>query len=111
MGHTWHNWQLNPSVVLITDINLADVVMQWDGTTLSDVAFTDEDDVAYTPFKAKYCIIQDERAIFGNVIDKDLVSLPHMMVGSKVSDYTNITVTNKPSSSFGRRRSILSSDA
>ena len=26
---------------------------------------------------------------------------PHMMVGSKVSDYTNITVANKPSSALG----------
>ena len=61
--------------------------MQWDGTTLSDVDFTDEDDVSYSPFKAKYCIIQNERAIFANVVDKVATDLPHMMVGSKVSDY------------------------
>jgi len=100
-GHIWHNWQLDPAVVLITDIELADVVMQWDGTTLSDVAFTDEDDVSYSPFKAKYCIIQNERAIFANVVDKVATDLPHMMVGSKVSDYENITVSNKPSSALG----------
>ena len=63
-GHTWHNWQLDPAVVLITDIELQDVVMQWDGTTLSDVAFTDENGASYTPFKAKYCLIQDERAAY-----------------------------------------------
>ena len=99
-GHTWHNWQLEDKV-LITDINLADVVMEWDGSTLSDVSFTDEDSNPYTPFKAKYCLIQDERAFFGNVVDSGSVALPHMIVGSKVSDYTNITVANKPSSALG----------
>ena len=100
-GHTTHNWQLNPAVVLITDIELEDVVMQWDGTTLSDVTFTDELGASYSPFKAKYCIVDGERAIFGNVIDKSGTELPHMLVGSKVSDYENITVSTKPSSALG----------
>jgi hypothetical protein len=100
-GYIWHNWQLSPEVVLITDVNLSDVVMQWDGTTLSDVAFVDEDDNSYTPFKAKYLTIQNERALFGNNIDKGLASNPHMIVGSRVSDYKNITVANLPSSALG----------
>ena len=100
-GHIWHNWQLSPEVVLITDIALADVVMQWDGTDLTDVAFVDEDGTAISSFKAKYLSIQNERAFFGNVIDQIPTDLPHMVVGSKVSDYTNITVANKPSSALG----------
>jgi hypothetical protein len=86
---------------LITDVDLVDVVMQWDGTTLADVEFVDEDDNSYTPFKAKYLTIQNERALFGNNIDKGLTSNPHMIVGSKVSDYKNITVANLPSSALG----------
>jgi hypothetical protein len=100
-GHIWHNWQLDPAVVLITDINLSDVVMSWDGTTLSDVTFTDEDGAGFGAFKAKYCLIQNERAIFANVIDATATELPHMMVGSEVEDYTVITVANKPSSALG----------
>jgi hypothetical protein len=100
-GHIWHNWQLAPEVVLITDIALADVVMKWDGTDLADVAFTDEDGNSYDPFKAKYLTIQNERALFGNNVDKIGTSNPHMMVGSKISDYTNITVANLPSSALG----------
>ena len=99
-GHTWHNWQLDDKV-LITDINLKDVVMEWDGSTLSDVAFTDEDDNAFGDFKAKYCLIQNERAVYANVIDSASAELPHMLVGSKVSDYTQITVANLPSSALG----------
>ncbi len=98
-GRISHNWLLD-DIVIITDINLSDVVMQWDGTTLSDIAFTDENDASYTPFQAKYCIIRDERAIYGNVIDKVPFASPHMMVGSKVSDYKNITVANQPSSAL-----------
>lgn len=99
-GRISHNWQLD-DVVIITDINLADVVMQWDGTTLADIVFTDEDGGAFGAFKAKYCVIQNERAIYGNVVDSVPTSLPHVMIGSKVSDYDNITVANKPSSALG----------
>lgn len=99
-GRISHNYTLN-DLVLITDLNLADVVMSWDGTTLSDVSFTDEDSASYSPFKAKYCNIVQERALFANVIDKTATSLPHMLVGTKVSDYTNLTVANQPSSALG----------
>ncbi len=99
-GHIWHNWQLD-NKVLITDINLADVVMEWDGTTLSDVAFTDEVGSPFGEFRAKYCIVQNERVIFANVVDSAPLAIPHMIVGTKVSDFTQITVNNLPSSALG----------
>lgn len=98
-GRISHNWWLD-DVVLVTDLALADVVMSWDGTTLSDITFTDEDDVSIGTFKAKYCVIQGERALYGNV-DDGSTATPHMLVSSKVSDYDNITVANKPSSALG----------
>jgi len=100
-GRISHNWQLSPEVVLITDLTLTENVKQWDGTTLADVTFTDELGGAFGDFKAKYCVIQNERAIFGNVIDATATALPQIMIGSKVSDYTEITVTSQPSSALG----------
>ena len=97
-GRITHNWWLDEKVI-VTDINLADVVMEWDGSTLSDVTFTDEDGNSFGTFKAKYCVIQGERALFGNVVSAS--ATPHMIVGSKVSEFENITVANKPSSALG----------
>ena len=98
-GRISHNWWLDEKVI-ITDINLADVVMEWDGSTLTDTTFTDEDSNPFGTFKAKYCVIQGERALFGNV-DDGSTATPHMMVASKVSEFENITVANKPSSALG----------
>jgi len=98
-GRISHNWWLDEKVI-ITDINLADVVMEWNGTALSDTTFTDEDGAGFGTFKAKYCVIQGERALFGNV-DDGATATPHMMVASKVSEFENITVANKPSSALG----------
>lgn len=97
-GTLQSQWQLDDEV-LITDLNLADVVMVWDGTTLSDVVFTDEDGGAFGTFKARYCLVRDERAIFANTED-GVSATPHLIVGTKRSDYTNITVTNRPSSAI-----------
>ena len=97
-GRISHNWWLDDEVI-VTDLNLADVVMEWDGSTLDDVTFTDEDSNPIGSFKAKYCVIQGERALFGNVVSGS--ATPHMIVGSKVSDYTNVTVSNKPPSALG----------
>lgn len=97
-GH-WrsHVWNLDDEL-LLTDISLAEVVKKWDGTTLSNVAFTNEAGSGFGNFFAKYLTITDERAIFANV--KDVAALPHMMVGSKRSDYTVISVADRPASSL-----------
>ena len=95
-GH-WrsHNWTLT-NKVLITDINLADVVKEWDGSTFQSVTFTKEDATPFGSFYAKYVNIDDERAIFANVVS-NATPTPHLMVGSKISDYTNISIANVPS--------------
>lgn len=98
-GH-WrtHNWQLS-DVLLLTDLNLADVVKKWDGTTFASVAFTNEAAAPFGTFYAKYLNISNERAIFSHVKDPGATSR-HMIVGSERSDYTVITITNRPSSSL-----------
>lgn len=98
-GH-WrsHNWTLDDKVI-ITDLNLVDVVKEWDGTTFQSVSFTKETDAAFGNFYAKYCHVADERAIFGYCRDPGSTN-PHMMVGSTVSDYTQISIANLPASSL-----------
>lgn len=98
-GH-WrsHNWTLDDKL-LLTDLNLAEVVQQWDGSALSDVTFTDENDTGFGTFSAKYLSVTNERAVFANVKDAN-ASTPHMMVGSLRGDFAQITVSNRPSSSL-----------
>lgn len=98
-GH-WksHVWNLT-DVVLVTDLSLIDTVKKWDGTTYSNVTFTNEVAAAFGSFSAKYLNIENERAIFGNV--KSGSATPHLIVGCKRGDYTVITVNQRPSSSLG----------
>jgi hypothetical protein len=98
-GH-WksHNWLLSDKV-LMTDLNLADTVKEWNGSTFQSVTFTKETSAAFGSFYAKYLTISNERAIFGHVKDGSSTS-PHLIVGSKTSDYTNISVAQRPVSSL-----------
>lgn len=99
-GHLNHNFILG-DYVIITDLELAEAVMKWDGTTLSTITFTDETvSGAFGNFFAKYCHISDERAIFANVKD-NATPLPHAFIGSMRSDPTIITTSQKPASSLG----------
>lgn len=86
-------------VVLITDLELLEPVKQWDGTTLSDITFSDETAAGFGEFRARYCAIENERAIFANVWAT--TATPNLIVGSKRGDYTTISVANRPSSSLG----------
>lgn len=98
-GPLSQNWQLGDKVI-ITDIALQDVVMEWDGTTLSDVSFLSDPSTAHTgTFKARYCTISNERAMFANVEDNG-TDFPHLIVGSQRGDYQTISVANRPSSSL-----------
>jgi len=92
-GHNHHYWPLD-DIVFITDLNLASPVLVWNGGTLSTMTHTLGGD-----FKAKYCWVDNERVRFGNVVSGTAV--PHMVVTSKVSDYTTLSITNKPSSALG----------
>lgn len=98
-GRLEHIFQLDDKVI-ITDLSLAQDVMEWDGSTLQDVTFTDETVSGFFgTFRAKYCIVQDERAIFANIHDNG-TDFEHLIVGSKRSDFTQITVVNLPSSAI-----------
>lgn len=100
-GH-WktHTWNLT-NKVLITDLTLTDTIYEWDGTNsgFKHTTFTDQNGGAFGNFYAKYCNVLDERAMFANVTAG--TATPHMVVGCKRSDYTTITIVNRPSSSLG----------
>lgn len=85
--------------VLISDLGLVQQIAEWDGTTFQNVTFTDEADNPFGDFFAKYCYVADERAYFGHCKDSSL-TLPHMLVGSKRGDFTQITVTQRPATSL-----------
>ncbi|KKM74144.1 hypothetical protein LCGC14_1403340 [marine sediment metagenome] len=81
--------------VIITDITKTETVKQWDGTTFKD--FTHNLGVN---FFAKYVIIENERAIFWNV-KTGTTDTPHIILASKVSDSSILTVTDRPSTAMG----------
>lgn len=99
-GH-WrsHNWLLSDKL-LITDLNLADVVKEWNGTTFQSCVFTKENSTAFGTFYARYLSVSNERAVFANVHDPSTAS-PHMIVGSQQGNYNQISVAQRPSSSLG----------
>lgn len=93
-----HVWNLT-DLVLITDLSLTDPVYQWNGTTFSAVVFTDQNGSPFGNFYAKYCTVIDERAIFSNV--RAGAATPQMVVGCKRSNFNQITIVNRPSTSLG----------
>ena len=97
-GRLEHNWQLTDKVI-ITDINLSQPVMEWDGTTLQNVSFVDQADASFGTFRAKYCQVSGERAVFANIHDNG-TNFPHLIIGSELSDYETITTDNRPSSAL-----------
>lgn len=97
-GRLEANWQLDDKVI-ITDLELAEEVHEWDGTTFQQTTFTDEDSNSFGTFRAKYCLVSNERAIFANVHDNG-TNTPHLIVGSKRGQFEQITVANRPSSAL-----------
>ena len=98
-GRLEYNWQLDDKV-LITDLNLKEDVMEWDGTTLQNVTFTKDDPaVGFGDFRAKYLVIQNERVLYGNVYENG-TNTKHLIVGSSRADYDHISVSDRPSSAL-----------
>ena len=100
-GRLEHNWQLDDKVI-ITDLSLAAPVYEWDGTTFQAVAFERETisgTEAFGEFRAKYCYISKERAVYANVFES-AQTFGHILVGSKRGDYDIISVTDRPSDSL-----------
>ena len=87
-----HNFTLDEKVI-ITDLSLVQVVMEWDGTTFQAMSTN-----LATDFFAKYLLVHDERGFFANVIAT--TATPHMIVGSKLSDINTLSVTDRPSSAL-----------
>lgn len=77
--------------VIITDLEKVNPVSTWDGTTFTTLTTN-----LGTAFYAKYCYVDNERALYGNV--RTTTDTPHIMVGSKRGDFGNLTVTNRPAS-------------
>ena len=92
-GPRTHIWNLD-DVVLISDLAGVEPVMQWDGTTLSDMYHMLGGD-----FIAKYIHVENERAFFANVTSNS-VATPHVVVASARSDYETLSTQNRPSSSL-----------
>jgi len=98
--HRSHAWSLDDKV-LITDLSLLETVKEWNGTTWASSAFLNGSGGggSFGTFYAKYLNVSNERAMFSNVKDAGGAS-PHMMVGSKRSDYLTISVADRPASSL-----------
>jgi hypothetical protein len=98
-GRIEHNWQLDDKVI-ITDLNLQQNVMEWDGTTLQNITFYSNPSTTWTgDFRARYCAIVDERVIFANIYDNGS-TYPHMIVGSQRADFSLISISDRASSSL-----------
>lgn len=91
-GRQSHIYNLD-DLVIVTDLDKQTVVKTWDGTTFADMSTN-----LSQPLYAKYCLIRDERAYFGNV--QSGTDTPHVILGSKISDKSTLTITDRPSSSL-----------
>ena len=98
--HRSHAWSLDDKV-LITDLALLETVKEWNGTTWASSVFVNgsASGAAFGTFYAKYLNVSNERAMFSNVKDAGGAS-PHLLVGSKRSDYLTISVADRPASSL-----------
>jgi hypothetical protein len=99
-GRLEHNFQLDDKVI-ITDLNLVDEIQEWDGTTFQQTSMLDSGGTAFSgDFRAKYCMISNERAMYANVFDNGTLT-PHIIVGSKTGSFETISTNDRPSSSLG----------
>ncbi len=99
-GQESHFWALADKV-LISDLNLAEEIHEWDGTTFQQTSFFDADgSTAFGNFRCKYIVIDKERALYGNIYES-AANFPHLLVGSQQGDYTVVSAGIRPSSSLG----------
>lgn len=92
-GKRTHNFTLD-EFVIITDLAELTVVKKWDGTTFGNLAHNLGGD-----FFARYCLVQHERAFFGNV--KSGTATPHILVGSQRGDSEVLSVSDRPAGTLG----------
>ena len=84
-------WQLD-DLVIITDLSLTAPVFQWDGTTFQAVVYA-----GFAEFRAKHCIVKEDRAFYANVFDQ--IAIPQLIAASALEDFTAIDVSNRTGSS------------
>ena len=94
------NWALDDKV-LISDLNLKEDMHEWDGTTFQQIAFLQSDgSSAFGAFRARYCIVDNERAFFAN-IHESAAAFPHLLVSSERGDYLVVSASDRPASALG----------
>lgn len=93
-GPLSQNWELD-DLALVTDLALVEPVKEWNGTTLSDMTHNLSGD-----FKARYASVNENRAFYANV-ESNSTKTPHLLVGSALEDYDNLSVDDRPSSAIG----------
>ena len=94
------NWALDDKVI-ISDLNLQEEVHEWDGTTFQQTAFLQSDgSSAFGSFRARYCIVENERAFFANIHESG-AAFPHLLVSSERGDYLVVSASDRPASSLG----------
>ena len=87
-GHLHQNWILD-DIVIITDLALKENVLQYDGTTLSEIVHN-----LGTDFKAKYAAVENDRALYANITTS--TATPHLFVSSTLADYNALSVSARP---------------
>lgn len=92
-GH-WRtqNFELD-GYVIITDLEKLSPVKKWTGSS-----FVNLDHNLVGEFRAKYCFVDNERAIFANCFN--IIDLKHLIVGSKRGDPENLSVSDRPSTAL-----------
>lgn len=94
------NWALDDKV-LISDLNLKDEIHEWNGTIFQQTAFLQSDgSSAFGAFRARYCIVDNERAFFANIHDNG-ADFPHLLVSSERGDYLVVSASDRPASTLG----------
>jgi hypothetical protein len=107
-GHKHHFWPLTDKV-LITDLGLAENLSSWDGTTYQEESLFQKDgSTVFSNFRAKYCVVENERAIFANLKDNG-TALPHVITGTTRGDFATLIDTGQADAD--RPQSSLSEDA
>jgi hypothetical protein len=87
--------------VLIADINVAESIHEWDGTTFTETTFfTADGSTEFGKFRCKYILVENERAFYGNVFESGS-AFPHLLVSSQLSDYSIVSASDRPSDSLG----------
>lgn len=93
-GRLSHNFELD-DLVIITDLAAQEAVKTWDGSSFSTMTHNLTGD-----FVARYCYVSGARAFYGNVISNSAAT-PHLVVGSGLEDYNDLSVSDRPSSALG----------